>query len=61
MFRSFSSTDKHRHALFLQEPAGSRTLRLRQGVSSSRKVYRSKFIPGLHDVCMLFEKQRGAS
>lgn len=26
------------------------------GASSSRKVYRSAFIPGLHDVCMIFEK-----
>ena len=24
--------------------------------ASSRKVYRSSFIPGLHDVCMIFEK-----
>jgi hypothetical protein len=26
------------------------------GASSSRKVYRSAFIPGLHDVCMVFRK-----
>ena len=28
----------------------------RHGASSSKKVYRSSFIPGLHDVCMIFEK-----
>ena len=28
------------------------------GASSSRKVYRSSFIPGLHDVCMIFEKAK---
>ena len=27
------------------------------GNSSSKKVYRSSFIPGLHDVCMIFEKR----
>jgi hypothetical protein len=26
------------------------------GASSSRKIYRSSFIPGLRDVCMVFEK-----
>ena len=26
------------------------------GNSSSKKVYRSSFIPGLHDVCMIFER-----
>jgi hypothetical protein len=31
-------------------------IRFSHGASSSRKVYRSKFIPGLHDVCMVFEK-----
>jgi hypothetical protein len=25
------------------------------GNSSSKKAYRSSFIPGLHDVCMVFE------
>ncbi|MEZ6063981.1 MAG: hypothetical protein R3C19_26855 [Planctomycetaceae bacterium] len=29
-------------------------IRFSHGASSSRKVYRSSFIPGLHDVCMLF-------
>jgi SAM-dependent methyltransferase len=31
-------------------------VRFSHGASSSRKVYRSRFIPGLHDVCMIFEK-----
>ncbi len=31
-------------------------IRFSHGASSSRKVYRSAFIPGLHDVCMLFTK-----
>ncbi len=33
-------------------------IRFSHGASSSKKVYRSCFIPGLHDVCMIFEKQR---
>jgi SAM-dependent methyltransferase len=32
-------------------------IRFSFGASSSKKVYRSSFIPGLHDVCMIFEKQ----
>jgi hypothetical protein len=32
-------------------------IRFSHGASSSRKVYRSSFIPGLHDTCMAFEKQ----
>jgi hypothetical protein len=32
-------------------------VRFSHGASSSKKVYRSCFIPGLHDVCMIFEKQ----
>lgn len=32
-------------------------IRFSHGASSSRKVYRSAFIPGLHDVCMIFEKE----
>jgi hypothetical protein len=32
-------------------------IRFSHGASSGQKVYRSSFIPGLHDVCMLFEKQ----
>ena len=31
-------------------------IRFSHGASSSRKVYRSSFIPGLHDVCCIFEK-----
>lgn len=31
-------------------------IRFSHGASSARKVYRSAFIPGLHDVCMIFEK-----
>jgi len=30
-------------------------IRFSHGNSSSKKVYRSSFIPGLHDVCMIFE------
>lgn len=32
-------------------------IRFSHGASSSRRVYRSSFIPGLHDVCTVFEKQ----
>jgi len=31
-------------------------IRFGHGASSSKKVYRSSFIPGLHDVCMIFER-----
>jgi hypothetical protein len=31
-------------------------IRFSHGASSSKKVYRSCFIPGLHDVCTIFEK-----
>lgn len=31
-------------------------IRFSHGASSGRKVYKSSFIPGLHDVCMVFEK-----
>lgn len=31
-------------------------VRFSHGASSSKKVYRSSFIPGLHDVCSIFEK-----
>ncbi|HEX3146656.1 MAG TPA: hypothetical protein VHR66_01050 [Gemmataceae bacterium] len=31
-------------------------IRFSHGASSSRKTYRSKFIPGLHDVCAVFVK-----
>lgn len=30
-------------------------VRFSHGASSSRKTYRTSFIPGLHDVCMIFE------
>jgi hypothetical protein len=35
---------------------GTDIIRFSHGASSSKKVYRSSFIPGLHDVCMIFEK-----
>jgi hypothetical protein len=35
---------------------GTDIIRFSHGASSSRKVYRSSFIPGLHDVCCIFEK-----
>lgn len=31
-------------------------VRFSHGASSGQKVYRSSFIPGLHDVCMIFER-----
>jgi hypothetical protein len=31
-------------------------VRFSHGASSSRKVYRSSFIPGLHDICAVFER-----
>jgi SAM-dependent methyltransferase len=33
-------------------------IRFSHGASSGKKVYRSSFIPGLHDVCMLFTKPK---
>ncbi|MBS0264476.1 MAG: hypothetical protein JSS02_21255 [Planctomycetes bacterium] len=35
---------------------GTDIIRFSHGASSSKKIYRSSFIPGLHDVCMLFAK-----
>ena len=32
-------------------------IRFSHGASSSRRVYRSSFIPGLHDTCMIFQKR----
>lgn len=32
-------------------------VRFSHGASSSKKVYRLSFIPGLHDTCVIFEKQ----
>ncbi len=37
---------------------GTDIIRFSHGASSSTRVYRSSFIPGLHDVCMIFEKSR---
>jgi len=37
---------------------GTDIIRFSHGASSSTKVYRSSFIPGLHDVCMIFERPR---
>jgi hypothetical protein len=31
-------------------------IRFGHGASSGKKIYRSSFIPGLHDVCMVFQK-----
>ena len=31
-------------------------VRFSHGASSSKKVYRTSFIPALHDMCMVFEK-----
>ncbi len=31
-------------------------IRFSHGASSGKKVYRSSFIPGLHDVCVIFER-----
>jgi DNA modification methylase len=32
-------------------------IRFSHGASSSKKIYKSSFIPGLHDVCTIMEKQ----
>jgi hypothetical protein len=37
---------------------GTDIIRFSHGASSGKKVYRTSFIPGLHDVCMIFEKPR---
>jgi hypothetical protein len=37
-------------------PACTDIIRLQHGNLSSRKAYRSRFIPGLHDVCLVFER-----
>jgi hypothetical protein len=36
-------------------------IRFSHGASSSKKVYRSSFIPGLHDVCMIFDKMNDSN
>jgi hypothetical protein len=38
------------------EQACTDIIRFSHGASSSRKTYRSSFIPGLHDVCMVFRR-----
>ena len=48
------------HTKQLAQAAGLRQhctdiIRFSHGASSSRKTYRSSFIPGLHDTCMIFE------
>jgi hypothetical protein len=35
---------------------GTDIIRFSHGASSGKKVYRSSFIPGLHDVCCIFQK-----
>lgn len=37
-------------------PASTEIIRFQHGNTSSRKTYRSSFIPGLHDVCLVFER-----
>lgn len=39
-------------------PCCTDIIRFSHGASSSRKVYRSAFIPGLHDVCTVFERNQ---
>jgi hypothetical protein len=34
-------------------------VRFSHGASNGRKVYRSAFIPGLHDICTIFERKEG--
>jgi hypothetical protein len=36
-------------------PACTEIIRFQHGNTSSRKTYRSSFIPGLHDTCLIFE------
>jgi hypothetical protein len=39
-------------------PACTEIIRLQHGNTSSRKSYRSSFIPGLHDTCLIFRVDR---
>lgn len=39
-------------------PSCTEIIRLQYGNTSSRRSYRSSFIPGLHDTCMVFQKKR---
>lgn len=36
-------------------PACTEIIRFQHGNTSSKKIYRSSFIPGLHDTCLIFE------
>ena len=40
---------------------GTDIIRFSHAASSSKKVYRTSFIPGLHDVCMIFEKTKSTN
>jgi len=39
-------------------PAGTEIVRFQHGNTSSSKTYRSRFIPGLHDTCILLRRRR---
>lgn len=39
-------------------PATTEIIRFQHNNTSSSRAYRSSFIPGLHDTCMIFEEQR---
>lgn len=39
-------------------PACTEIIRFQHGNTSSNRTYRSSFIPGLHDTCLIFEKRR---
>lgn len=38
-------------------PACTEIIRLQHGNTSSKKTYRSSFIPGLHDMCLIFQRK----
>jgi hypothetical protein len=42
-----------------REPACTDIIRFQHNNSSSHKAYGIAFIPGLHDVCMVFSKAEG--
>jgi hypothetical protein len=48
-------TKKLAFELGLRQPCTD-IIRFSHGASSGKKIYRSSFIPGLHDVCMIFER-----
>lgn len=61
MSRSFIPLVYHTKRLAFSEgfrPACTDIIRFSHGASSSTKVYRTAFIPSLHDVCAVFEKPR---